>query len=66
MTTLRNSVKPLAAWVSNQKSRKLEKTKNGASFHWPPTTFGYNAKGEKVEQTDWHNIKAFGKYGRHH
>jgi single-strand DNA-binding protein len=61
MTTLRNSVKLIGRLGMEPEIKEIGKDQKMARFSLATNHVYYNAKGEKVEETDWHNIKAFGK-----
>jgi single-strand DNA-binding protein len=61
MTTLRNSVKLIGRLGIEPEIKEIGKDLKMARFSLATNHIYYNAKGDKIEETDWHNIKAFGK-----
>lgn len=60
MSTLRNSVR-LIGRVGNNPETKTFDNGTKVSLSLATTDFYYNDKNEKVENTQWHNIIAWGK-----
>lgn len=60
MSTLRNSVR-LIGRVGNNPETKTFDNGTKVSLSLATTDFYYNDKNEKVENTQWHNIVAWGK-----
>lgn len=61
MTTLSNSVHLIGRLGGDPKSFEFENGNQKAQFSLATNDFYKNAKGERVEETQWHNIIAFGK-----
>ena len=61
MTTLKNNVQLIGRLGDNPQVRSFESGKKMASFSMATNETYYNNKGEKVEDTQWHNIVAWGK-----
>ena len=61
MTTLSNSVHLIGRLGMDPKSFEFENGSQKAQFSLATNDFYKNAKGERVEETQWHNIIAFGK-----
>lgn len=60
MSTLRNSVRLIGNVGNNPEVKTLENDKKFAKFSLA-TNEGYtNSEGEKIQQTIWHNIVAYG------
>jgi single-strand DNA-binding protein len=60
MTSLRNSVQLIGRLGKDPEVKVFEKSKK-ASFSIATTDTYKNQKGEKVEDTQWHNVIAWGK-----
>ncbi|WP_194776950.1 single-stranded DNA-binding protein [Pararhodonellum marinum] len=61
MNALRNRVQLIGRMGDNADVRKLESGKALARFSMATNEVYYNSKGEKVEETTWHNVVAWGK-----
>ena len=61
MTTLTNSVHLIGHLGQYPKSFEFENGKNKAQFTLATNDYYKNAKGERVEETQWHFIVAWGK-----
>lgn len=61
MTSLRNSVHLIGRLGMDPEVVEFENGKNKARFSLATTDFTYNKQGEKVEDTQWHNIVVWGK-----
>lgn len=61
MTTLRNSVQLIGRLGNEPEVHTFESGTKKASFSLATNDVYYNNKGEKVEETQWHNIVAWGK-----
>ena len=61
MSNLRNSVKLIGLLGKNPEVKTFESGKKMASFSIATTDSYKNQKGEKVEDTQWHNIVIGGK-----
>jgi single-strand DNA-binding protein len=61
MNTLRNRVVLIGHLGANPETKKLESGKEVARFSLATTESYKNDKGEKVSETQWHNIVAWGK-----
>jgi single-strand DNA-binding protein len=64
MTTLSNSVHLIGRLGVDPKKYEFENGNIKAVFSLATNEYYKNAKGEKVEQTHWHNIVAFGKVAK--
>ena len=60
MKSLRNSVQ-LIGWVGKDPEVKQYNERKKASFSIATTDIYKNQKGEKVEDTQWHNVVIWGK-----
>ena len=60
MTNLRNSVQLIGRLGRDPEVRTLENGRMMATFSLATSDTYRNAKGEKVEDTQWHNIIAWG------
>ena len=60
MTNLRNSVQLIGRLGKDPEVRTLEGGRMMATFSLATSEVYRNAKGEKVEETQWHNIIAWG------
>ena len=61
MSTLKNSVKLIGNVGQTPEIRELESGKKMAKFSVATNESYYNKQGEKVTQTYWHNLIAWGK-----
>ena len=61
MKSLRNTVQLIGRLGKDPEVKTLTSGKNLATFTIATTDVYYNADGEKVEDTQWHNITAWGK-----
>jgi len=61
MTTLKNSVQLIGRLGNEPEVRTFDSGKKMASFSLATNEIYYNNKGEKVEDTQWHNIVVWGK-----
>ena len=61
MTTLKNSVQLIGRLGNEPEIRSFESGKKMATFSLATNETYYNNKGEKVEDTQWHNIVVWGK-----
>ena len=61
MTTLRNNVQLIGRLGNDPQIRSFESGKKMASFSIATNDVYYDNKGEKVEDTQWHNIVVWGK-----
>ena len=61
MSTLKNSVKLIGNVGQTPEIRELESGKKMARFSVATNESYYNKQGEKVTQTYWHNLVAWGK-----
>ena len=61
MTTLRNSVQLIGRLGADPKSFTFENGNTKATFSLATSDFYKDKNGERVEETQWHNIAAFGK-----
>lgn len=61
MTSLKNSVRLIGRLGNDPEVRTFDSGKRNASFSLATNEVYYNADGEKVEDTQWHNIVAWGK-----
>lgn len=61
MTTLRNSVKLIGRPGKDPEVKQLANERKVARFTLATNDYYYNAKGERVEETQWHNLVAWGK-----
>ena len=61
MSTLRNSVKLIGHVGQTPEIKNLENGRKEANFSIATNEFYYNKAGEKVTQTYWHNLVAWGK-----
>lgn len=64
MTTLSNSVHLIGRLGQDPKTFEFESGNNKAQFSLATSDYYKNAKGEKVEETQWHNIVAWGKIAK--
>jgi single-strand DNA-binding protein len=61
MNALRNKVQLIGHLGANPEVKKLDGGKTIAKFSMATNESYKNQKGEKVEETQWHNIVAWGK-----
>ena len=61
MNSLKNSVQLIGRLGNDPEVRTFENEKKMASFSLATNESYYNGKGEKVEDTQWHNIVVWGK-----
>ena len=61
MSTLRNKVQLIGNVGQTPEIRNLESGKKVASFSIATNEFYKNSKGEKVQDTQWHNVVTWGK-----
>ena len=61
MSTLKNSVKLIGNVGQTPEIKELESGKKMAKFSVATNEYYYNKQGEKVAQTYWHNLVAWGK-----
>lgn len=61
MTTLKNSVQLIGRLGSDPELRTFESGKKMTSFSLATNETYYNAQGDKVTDTQWHNIVAWEK-----
>lgn len=61
MTTLRNNVQLIGRLGKDPEVRTFDSGKKMASFSIATTDSYKNQKGEKVEDTQWHNLVIWGK-----
>jgi single-strand DNA-binding protein len=61
MTNLRNSVKLIGRLGNDPEVRTFESGKKKATFSIATTDSYKNQKGEKVSDTQWHNLVIWGK-----
>ena len=61
MTSLRNNVRLIGNLGNDPEIRTFESGKKNASFSLATNEVYYNNEGEKVEDTQWHNIVVWGK-----
>jgi len=61
MKSLKNSVQLIGRLGNDPEVRSFESGKQMASFSLATNETYYNAKGEKVTDTQWHNIIVWGK-----
>ena len=61
MTTLKNNVQLIGRLGNDPELRTFESGKKMTTFSMATNETYYNNKGEKVEDTQWHNIVAWGK-----
>ncbi len=61
MSTIRNKVQLIGNVGNAPEVRNLDSGKKVASFSLATNEFFKNSKGEKVQNTQWHNIVAWGK-----
>lgn len=61
MKSLKNSVQLIGRLGNQPEIRNFESGKKMASFSLATNEAYYNNKGEKVEDTQWHNVVVWGK-----
>lgn len=61
MTTLKNSVQLIGRLGNDPQVRTFDSGKKMATFSLATNETYLNAKGEKIEDTQWHNIVIWGK-----
>ncbi|MEQ9287040.1 MAG: single-stranded DNA-binding protein [Cyclobacteriaceae bacterium] len=61
MSTLKNKVQLIGRLGNNPEVRNFESGKTMATFSMATNEVYYNNQGEKVEDTQWHNIVVWGK-----
>lgn len=61
MTSLKNSVQLIGRLGNDPQIRSFESGKQMATFSLATNETYYNNKGEKVDDTQWHNVVAWGK-----
>ena len=61
MTSLKNSVQLIGRLGNEPEVRTFESGKKMATFSLATNDVYYNNEGEKVEDTQWHNIVVWGK-----
>lgn len=61
MTTLKNNVQLIGRLGNDPEMRTFDSGKKMTSFSMATNETYFNNKGEKVEDTQWHNIVAWGK-----
>ncbi len=61
MSTLKNKVQLIGRLGNDPEVRNFESGKTMATFSMATNEVYYNSNGEKVEDTQWHNIVAWGK-----
>ncbi len=61
MTTMRNSVQLIGRAGIDPEVRTIAKDRQLARFTLATNEYYYNDKGERVDETTWHRIVAFGK-----
>ncbi|MFT4737096.1 MAG: single-strand DNA-binding protein [Cyclobacteriaceae bacterium] len=61
MTSLKNSVQLIGRLGNDPQVRSFDSGKQMATFSIATNETYYNNKGEKVTDTQWHNIVAWGK-----
>ncbi|MFY0599443.1 MAG: single-stranded DNA-binding protein [Cyclobacteriaceae bacterium] len=61
MTSLKNSVKLIGRLGNEPEIKSFNSGKKMAAFSLATNETYHNSKGEKVEDTQWHNIIAWGK-----
>ena len=61
MNTLRNRVQLIGKLGANPEIKSLESNKKLARFSIATNEIYRNSKGEKITETQWHNIIAWGK-----
>jgi len=61
MSTLKNNVQLIGRLGNNPEVKNFESGKKLATFSLATNEVYFNNKGEKVEDTQWHNIVVWGK-----
>ncbi len=61
MTTLKNSVQLIGRLGNDPQIMTFENGNKKASFSIATNDVYYNNKGERVEETHWHNVIVYGK-----
>ncbi|MEQ6119976.1 single-stranded DNA-binding protein [Reichenbachiella sp. MALMAid0571] len=61
MSTLKNKVQLIGRLGNDPEVKNFESGKTMATFSMATNEIYYNSKGEKVEDTQWHNVVAWGK-----
>jgi len=61
MTTLRNSVQLIGRLGKEPEVRTFDSGKKMATFSLATSETYYNNQGEKVQETQWHNVVVWGK-----
>lgn len=61
MSTLKNNVQLIGRLGNNPEVKNFESGKKLATFSLATNEAYFNNKGEKVEDTQWHNIVVWGK-----
>ena len=61
MTTLKNSVQLIGHLGADPKTFEFESGKMKTTFSMATSDYYKDAKGERVQDTQWHNIVAWGK-----
>ncbi|MBS4058055.1 MAG: single-stranded DNA-binding protein [Bacteroidetes bacterium] len=61
MTSLKNSVKLIGRPGKDPEIKVIGNDRKMARFTLATNDYYYNAKGERVEETQWHNLVAWGK-----
>lgn len=61
MTSLKNSVQLIGRLGNEPEVRNFDSGKKMATFSLATNETYYNNKGEKVSDTQWHNVVAWGK-----
>jgi single-strand DNA-binding protein len=61
MTSLKNSIQLIGRLGNEPEVRTFDSGKKMASFSLATNEAYYNGEGEKVEDTQWHNIVVWGK-----
>lgn len=61
MTTLSNNVQLIGRAGKDPEIKKFDKDRKVARFTMATNSYYYNQKGERVEDTQWHQLVAWGK-----
>ena len=61
MTTIRNSVQLIGRPGMDPEVKTIANDRKMARFTLATNDYYYNHKGERVEETQWHNLVAWGK-----
>lgn len=64
MTSLRNSVHLIGRLGADPEVIEFESGKNKARFSIATSDFAYDKDGTRVEETQWHNVVAWGKLAK--